>query len=479
MTSPVIYWFRQDLRSRDLPGLAAAAATGRPVICCYILDDHSCGAWAPGAASRWWLHHSLAALSRDLQAQGGGLVLRRGPADRELETLVEQTGATAIYCSRVYEPWADELEQRLHDRCNDQGVAFKRYPGSLLFQPERVRNQSGNPFKVFTPFWKACRAQAEPAAPADIPDLVFADAPAGGLELDDLALTPRNPDWAAHWSDLWQPGADGASAALNRFLTRAIEDYAAARDHPDRDATSRLSPHLHFGELSPHRLWQEVRRHCALHPDLASQETKFLSELGWREFSHHLLYHFPDLTDTPFKDNFEHFPWLGNHDHLDVWQKGQTGYPIVDAGMRELWQTGYMHNRVRMITASFLTKHLLLPWQIGQRWFHDTLVDADLANNSCSWQWVAGCGADAAPYFRIFNPTLQGNKFDAEGAYVRRWVPELAGLPNKYIHAPAQAPAAVLAEAGIELGTTYPFPVVDHKTAREAALTAYASLPKG
>jgi deoxyribodipyrimidine photo-lyase len=477
LTSPVIYWFRQDLRCRDLPGLAAAAATGQPLLCCYILDDHSAGPWAAGGASRWWLHHSLAALSHELQDHGGQLIFLRGPAERELSALVEQASATAVYCSRVYEPWADALENRLHQRFSDQGVAFKRYPGELLFQPERVRNKAGKPFRVFTPFWKACRAQTEPHPPAAMPHLDFA-ATAPGLTLEDLALLPRNPDWAAHWQDLWQPGANGASAALTRFLRHALDDYAHSRDHPDRAATSLLSPHLHFGEIAPQRLWLEVRRHCAAHPQLADQEKKFLSELGWREFSRHLLHHFPQLTETPFKANFEHFPWLGDHGTLDAWQRGQTGYPIVDAGMRELWQTGYMHNRVRMITASFLTKHLLLPWQMGQRWFHDTLVDADLANNSCSWQWVAGCGADAAPYFRIFNPTLQGTRFDAEGAYVRRWVPELAALPSRYIHAPDQAPVNVLAAAGVDLGRTYPLPVVEHKAAREAALSAYAALPK-
>jgi deoxyribodipyrimidine photo-lyase len=478
LTSPVIYWFRQDLRSRDLPGLAAAAATGQPLLCCYVLNDQSPGPWAAGGASRWWLHHSLAALARDLQAQGGQLVLLRGPAGRELNALVEQTGAAAIYCSRVYEPWADDLESRLSDYFTDQGLAFKRYPGALLFQPELLRNQAGKPFKVFTPFWKACRAQPEPPAPADMPPLNFG-ATAVGLSLDDLGLLPSKPDWAAHWPDLWQPGADGASTALTRFLRQAIDDYADSRDHPDRAATSRLSAHLHFGEIAPQRLWLEIRRHCAARPELAGQEKKFLSELGWREFSHHLLHHFPHLTETPFKDNFEHFPWLGDHGNLAAWQRGQTGYPIVDAGMRELWHTGYMHNRVRMITASFLTKHLLLPWQMGQHWFHDTLVDADLANNSCSWQWVAGCGADAAPYFRIFNPTLQGTKFDAEGAYVRRWVPELALLPSRHIHAPTQAPSEVLDAAGVELGKTYPLPIVEHKAAREAALTAYSALPKG
>ncbi len=477
MSRPALFWFRQDLRTADLPGLLAAAASGAPLVCCYILDDDAPGQWAPGGASRWWLHHSLASLSDRLRALGGRLVLRRGPARRVLPALVKELDAGSVYCSRLYEPWAGVLEQDLHDALAAREVDFKRYPGALLFQPESVSTRSGDPFKVFTPFWKACRLQPEPPGPQGEPAApVFADSQPDGLALEALDLLPRNPDWAAHWLDHWAPGADGARTALRRFLAGPIDDYDESRNHPARDATSRLSPHLHFGELSPRQLWHTVRSHCAAHPELAHQEEKFLSELGWREFSHYLLHHFPAISEAPFKPAFAAFPWLGDDARLRAWQRGLTGYPIVDAGMRELWQTGYMHNRVRMITASFLTKHLLVPWQKGQRWFHDTLVDADLANNSCGWQWVAGSGADAAPYFRIFNPTLQGAKFDADGDYVRTWVPELAPLPTKYLHEPAAAPAGVLADAGIVLGETYPLPIVEHKIAREAALAAYGSL---
>jgi deoxyribodipyrimidine photo-lyase len=477
MTRPVVYWFRQDLRTVDLPGLRAAAATGAPLVCCYLLDEDSPGQWAPGGASRWWLHHSLAALAGRLEALGGRLLLRRGPARREIPDIVQALDAESVYCSRVYEPWAGELEADLHDDLARSGVALKRYPGALLFQPENVLNQSGEPYKVFTPFWRACRARPEPARPVAEPKgVAFADHALPGATLDELALLPRDPDWASHWGDYWQPGTGGARSALKRFLAGPIADYDASRNHPARDATSRLSPHLHFGEFSPRQLWHAVRSHCAAHPELDHQQEKFLSELGWREFSHHLLYHFPHITESPFKRAFTAFPWLGQAKHLRAWQRGRTGYPIVDAGMRELWHTGYMHNRVRMITASFLTKHLLLPWQEGQRWFHDTLVDADLANNSCGWQWVAGSGADAAPYFRIFNPTLQGAKFDAGGDYIRTWVPELASLPDKHLHEPAAAPARVLADAGIVLGDTYPEPIVEHKAAREAALAAYGAL---
>jgi deoxyribodipyrimidine photo-lyase len=477
MSNPIIYWFRQDLRTADLPGLLAAAATERPLIACYIHDEKTPGEWAPGGASRWWLHYSLQALAGELEALGGQLLIRRGDALTELPALAHHVAAEGIYCSRHYEPWAGPLEQALHDSLEGDGIAFRRYPGSLLFEPDQVRNQAGQPFRVFTPFWKACRRQAEPGRPLAPPGkLRWHPLPAESLSLEQLGLLPRNPDWAAHWDTLWQPGSRGAEGSLQRFLDGPLADYREGRDHPARDTTSRLSPHLHFGELSPRQLWHTLQRHCAHHPELEQQRDKFLSELGWREFSYHLLHHFPSIPEQPFKSDFEAFPWMGSDQMLRAWQEGRTGYPIVDAGMRELWQTGYMHNRVRMIAASFLTKHLLIPWQSGERWFWDTLVDADLANNACGWQWVAGSGADAAPYFRIFNPTLQGKKFDASGEYVRRWVPELANLPDKYIHQPDQAPSEALDAAAISLGKDYPLPIVEHQSAREAALAAYASL---
>ena len=477
MTAPVIYWFRQDLRTTDLPALNAAAATGQPLVACYILDDESPGQWQSGGASRWWLHHSLCALAEELRELGATLLIRRGPARREIPALAKETGASAVYCSRSYEPWAATLENDLHRELDREHVALKRYGGTLLFEPEQIANLSGKPFRVFTPFWKSCRRQTPPDAPQPLAHKpLFHSAALDGLEPEALALLPREPDWAAHWGELWQPGSKGAQHSLARFLKGAIEDYDESRNHPMRDATSRLSPHLHFGEVSPRQVWHAICQHCAGQPGLEHQRDKFLSELGWREFSHHLMHHFPTINDHPFKPQFEAFPWLGVPANLTAWQQGLTGYPIVDAGMRELWHTGYMHNRVRMITASFLTKHLLLPWQAGQRWFWDTLVDADLANNSCSWQWVAGSGADASPYFRIFNPTLQGIKFDADGDYVRHWVPELAAMPAKYIHEPSVAPAQVLEQAQVILGKHYPQPIVNHKAAREAALTAYASL---
>lgn len=475
--APAIYWFRRDLRTTDLPALHAATAQGRPLVACYILDELAPGDWAPGAASRWWLHHSLQALAQALEALGCPLVLRRGDTVGELRALAEETGATGVFCSRAYAPWELQQEMRLHDELAIDSVELKRFGGSLLFEPEQVKNQAGQPFKVFTPFWKACRRLAEPALGQCQPISINALQPApAGVELDALELLPRAPDWALHWPTLWQPGAAGAEKALHGFLQDALADYDEARDYPAQQATSRLSAHLHFGEVSPAGVWRAIKEHCAQHPHLTVQQDKFLAELGWREFSHHLLFHHPSFADKPFNKRFEKFPWLGTPALLKRWQAGQTGYPLVDAGMRELWHTGTMHNRVRMVTASLLTKHLLIPWQAGARWFWDTLVDADLANNSCGWQWVAGSGADASPYFRIFNPTLQSKKFDAGGAYIRTWVPELAALPDRHIHEPSSAPPEVLKAAGITLGTTYPLPVVDHASAREAALLAYASI---
>ncbi len=477
MTAPLIFWFRQDLRTVDLPGLNAAAATGRPVLPLYILDTQTPGQWAPGGASRWWLHHSLAALSEALCECGTQLVLRKGNSVDVLDEIIEESGADAVYCSRQYEPWAGELEQTLHGHFQPRGIEFKRFPGHLLHEPGSVRTGNGDPFRVFTPFWRACRALEEPPEPRALPaDTLWQTPPPASEALSDWQLLPRQPDRAAGWHSLWQPGAQGARTRLQRFLSERVADYADKRDLPGVAATSGLSPHLHYGEISPRSIWHATRSAAAGETHLQKAADKFLAELGWREFSYHLLNFFPDIPTTSFKPAFEDFPWAGTEAQLKAWQEGRTGYPIVDAGMRELWATGYMHNRVRMVTASFLTKHLLIDWRLGERWFWDALVDADLASNSCGWQWVAGSGADAAPYFRIFNPTLQGEKFDPDGHYVRHWVPELAQLPDKYLHKPGAAPAAVLRDAGVTLGESYPEPLVEHRAAREAALAAYGHI---
>jgi deoxyribodipyrimidine photo-lyase len=478
MKTPIIFWFRQDLRLRDHPGLCAAAETGRPLIALYLLDESSPGQWRPGGASRWWLHHSLTALAESLgEHYDLPLLLRRGEALDVLLALCEETGADTIYCSRRYEPWAADLEQSLYEALSARQITFKRFPGHLLFEPGQVLTQAGEPFKVFTPFWRRCRAQPEPKLPLPRPEKITAHRklPAGD-PLDAWELTPTQPDWAAHWPEWWQPGEAGAAERLHRFIAYALADYDAGRDRPAQEATSRLSPHLHFGEISPRSIWHAAFRAASEWPGRQNQVDTFLSELGWREFSYQLLSFFPGLPEESFKAPFRTFPWRESDSALQAWQQGQTGYPLVDAGMRELWHTGYMHNRVRMITASFLTKHLLLHWRHGEAWFWDTLVDADLANNAASWQWVAGSGADAAPYFRIFNPVTQGEKFDPDGDYVRRWVPELAELPDKYLNRPFDAPAPVLETAGVRLGDNYPRPIVEHREARETALAAYDSI---
>jgi deoxyribodipyrimidine photo-lyase len=473
----VLHWFRLDLRLSDVPALAAAERDGARVLPVYILDDNAAGEWAPGSASRWWLHHSLERLGAALHKRGGKLLLRRGDTLQVLKEICEAQGISRIHCTRRYEPWAAEEEQQLHKALGDLGVTLKRFPGALLHEPGSVLTQAEEPFKVFTPFWRACRRNGV-AAPVDCSGVSWRRAD-GSETLTDWQLTPRNPDWATGWSDLWSPGEEGATERLDSFLSEAVAEYAEGRNLPGEDFTSRLSPHLHHGEISPRQVWARCEARRAESPGWEDALDKFQAELGWREFSYHLLHFFPHIPEKPFKENFSDFPWSQDKNKLRAWQRGNTGYPIVDAGMRELWSTGYMHNRVRMVVASFLCKHLLLHWRHGEDWFWDTLVDADLASNGCSWQWVAGSGADAAPYFRIFNPVTQGEKFDKDGRYVRRWVPELAELPDKYLHKPWEAPEEVLENAGVTLGTGYPEPIVDHRSARQGALDAYEAIKGG
>ncbi len=467
MKPPVILWFRQNLRLADHAAFIAAAAQG-PVIFLYILDDETPGDWRIGAASRWWLHKSLESLGKKVP-----LVLRRGAADRVIAGVLRETGAKSLCFTRDYAPWAGALEARVKDTCEAEGAACHRYGGFLLHEPEDIRNGMGEPYKVYTPFSKACFAKGGPKPPKPVPVFETWTGAVAGDALADWKLLPTAPNWAKSFESRWQPGEEGARARLDAFIANGLAAYADERDRPDRDVASRLSPHLHFGEVSPAQCWHAVRAAAARaggRIDLAAE--KFLKEMLWREFSYHLLHHWPSLPAEPFRPEFAAFPWQYNPQHLKAWQKGLTGYPIVDAGLRELWATGIMHNRVRMIAASFLIKHLLQPWQEGARWFWDTLVDADIANNSASWQWVAGCGADAAPYFRIFNPILQGEKFDTKGLYVRKWLPELGAMPDEFIHRPWEAPRSVLQAAGVELGRNYPHPLVDHGTARDRALSA-------
>jgi len=471
-----VVWFRQDLRLADNPALRHAAKAGE-VLPIYILEaDSQVAEREPlGGASRWWLHHSLTALQDAL----GGLALFKGDPCTLLAEILSRSGATSIVWNRCYEPAAIARDKQIKAQFADDGLEVKSFNASLLVEPWQITTQTGGPFKVFTPYWRSVqKIKHDAATKAPKPKLDKHSLALFKTSVSDLDLLPRRPNWAAGWDELWQPGEKGATARLKAFTSDGLHGYATLRDRPDKDNISRLSPHLHFGEISPRQILANMSHLAAQKPALAQDSAKFLSEVAWREFSTHLLYHFPKLVTDNWRTEFDAFPWRKNKAHLTAWQQGMTGYPMVDAGMRELWQTGFMHNRVRMLTASFLIKHLRLHWRLGQAWFNDTLLDADLANNSASWQWVAGSGADASPYFRIFNPILQGQKFDPDGIYVRRWCPEIADLDTKYIHSPFEAPEALLNKAGIKLGVTYPKPLVDHAAARAAALDGYKSVQK-
>lgn len=480
MSAPSIYWFRLDLRLADNPALRAAIERGGPVVPVFIWSPEEEAPWSPGGASRWWLHQSLAALEASLQGAGSRLILRRGPTLETLRALVKETGAGAVFWNRRYEPAVIARDAKVKEALRGDGLSVGSFNAALLREPWTVRNRSGGPFQVFTPFWKHCLAQPDPPEPLPAPRALLAPAKwPSSLALPELELEPKI-NWAQGLRAAWQPGETGAAANLKKFLTSAFSDYPEHRNRPDVVGTSRLSPHLHFGEISPRQVWQGLKAMAARRGLAVAQwrSSQFLAEVGWREFAHHLLYHFPHTPDEPLRAEFAKFPWRQDAAWLKAWQKGRTGFPIVDAGMRELWTTGWMHNRVRMIVASFLVKDLLHDWREGARWFWDTLVDADLANNTLGWQWTAGCGADAAPYFRVFNPTAQGERFDPQGDYVRRWCPELAKLPAAWIHRPDQAPPRVLEAAGVRLGRDYPAPLVGHAVAREVALEAWARLKR-
>jgi deoxyribodipyrimidine photo-lyase len=475
MQDPTILWFRQDLRLADNPVLAVVA--DRPLLPVFVLDDAAAGAWAPGGASRWWLHHSLVALGAALAARGVPLLLARGRAEIIIPALAQAVGATEVLAGRLYEPWARERDRRVAEALAADGRKLRLATSAVLREPARVMSGSGRPYAVYTPFAKAIAALGEPDPPLPAPTRLHPlPSPPPSEALADWSLLPHAPDWATAFPALWTPGEAGGAARVARFLGGPVAQYAARRDLPGVEGTSGLSPHLHWGEVSPRQLWHAVR---AALPGPLDRAWPFLSELLWREFSYHLLWHRPAMAEQPLRERFTRFPWQPDTALLRAWQRGQTGYPIVDAGMRQLWRFGWMHNRVRMIAASVLVKHLLQPWQAGAAWFWDTLVDADLASNSASWQWVAGSGSDAAPYFRVFNPVLQGEKFDPAGDYVRRFVPELARLPDRWLHRPWDAPATVLHGAGVALGQSYPLPVIDHAAGRARALAAFAAIGDG
>lgn len=471
-----IVWFRRDLRLDDNPALLEAIEHYDVVIPLYIdsMPRASKGKWGEGSATRWWLHHSLASLDETLRSLGSSLVIKQGEAAKVLQEVIDDSGAEAVFWNRRYTPDGIALDSILKKSLSEGGLTVRTFNSALIKEPWSHLKGDGHPYRVFTPFWKAYLGDLT-AVVAESSPIHIGSSPHGvkGQDLSTLQLLPRIP-WDQGFHGVWQPGERGARRQLDQFLGDGVMDYANGRDIPAVPGTSRLSPHLHFGEISPRRIVTETLIQHGLGakgPDI------FLKEVGWREFAYHLLYHFPTTVSEPMDQRFTRFPWREvDGDALSAWQRGQTGYPIIDAGMRELWQTGWMHNRVRMIVASFLTKNLMIHWIHGAEWFWDTLVDADLASNTMGWQWTAGSGADAAPYFRIFNPLLQGEKFDPSGAYVRRWVPELSRLPDRWIHRPFEMSIKDLDAVGLRLGVDYPQPLVDLKVTRDRALAAFATL---
>jgi deoxyribodipyrimidine photo-lyase len=471
--SPVLLWFRDDLRLADNPALAAARHGDRPIAFVYVLDEESMGLRPLGGAARWWLHESLASLTRDLARLGHTLLLKKGAAAKVIPQLARAIGAKHVLWNRRYGAGA-AVDAAVERALGRSGIGTETFAANLLHEPGTIRNAGGGPYNVFAAFWSAALRQGNPRAPLPRPRKLPPPAPApnaGSQSLDSLQLLPAGHDWTGGMSAAWTPGEKGAAAALADFV-RSADAYGEARDRLEPGATSRLSPHLRFGEISPFQVWHAItKRHAG------GGAAKFLSELGWREFAWSQLAEHPDMANANLRPEYDRIRWSEAFaDDVWAWRRGRTGYPIVDAGMRQLWQTGWMHNRARMIAASFLVKHMLVDWRIGEEWFWDTLVDADAANNPFNWQWIAGSGTDAQPFFRIFNPVLQGEKFDPDGAYVRRYVPELARLPARYIHKPWTAPGEVLTRAGVFLGQDYPRPLIDHAEARTRALETFAVL---
>ena len=465
-----VHWFRQDLRLSDNPALAQAGKHKR-ILPIYILDDENAGEYAMGSASRWWLYRSLNALNKSLD---GKLSVYRGDPQYIFDDILSRFDVEAVCWNRCYEPWRINCDRSIEEHLIAKRVAVHTFNGSLLWEPWDVQKGDGTPYRVFTPFYrKGCLKAETPRIPLSKPEGANYLLDQDETGIDALGLLPTI-DWYSELEAHWTIGEECAHRRLEAFISEGLSSYKDGRDIPAKSYVSRLSPHLHFGEISPNRIWHAVR-------NMGDDEhiDRFCCEMGWREFSYSLLYYNPELPHKNLQPKFDAFPWTENAEYLRAWQKGQTGVPMVDAGMRELWQTGYMHNRARMIAGSFLVKNLLLHWHHGERWFWDTLVDADLADNSANWQWIAGCGADAAPYFRIFNPVTQGQKFDPDGSYVRKYIPEIAALPDKYLFSPWEAPKFVLKEAGVKLETTYPKPVVNIKRSREAALEAFRSLRQG
>ncbi|VHO03847.1 deoxyribodipyrimidine photo-lyase [Candidatus Rhabdochlamydia sp. T3358] len=459
-----IIWFQRDLRVQDNPALKYASQLQLPILPIYIFDAEEDSNWSMGSSSRWWLHYSLQSLQKKLRELGLDLFFFQGATLHILQEIIDKADAKHIVWNYCYEPSALVREKKLIKLASAKKCIAKGFHANLLFVPGQITTKQGNPYQVFTPFWRCCLKQEVGNPEGRVTKKLQLASYSKHISLNTLDLLPHIP-WAQDFSFLWQPGEDSALKKWKHFLKGKIHQYAHGRDFPAERGTSMLSPHLHFGEISVKRIFEDLLKNT--HSEV------FLREIGWREFANHLLIAFPHTPSKPLRVEYTHFPWKRNAKWLKAWQKGMTGIPIVDAGMRQLWQLGWMHNRVRMIVASFLVKDLNIPWQEGAKWFWDTLVDADLANNTLGWQWCAGCGADAAPYFRIFNPFTQGKKFDPKAEYVRQFVPELKKLPNSYIHTPHLAPKSVLEEAGVYLGKNYPYPIVDHDLARKRALQVY------
>ena len=471
---PNIVLFRRDLRLSDNPALYEAAKHKAPIVPVYVYSEEEAPGWGIGAATKFWLHHSLYALDKSMNHH---LVIVRGDAEKVLKKILKETGAENIFWNRRYEPHLAKEDDHLQKSLEKDGIDVQIFQASLLWEPWDITKKDGTPYKVYTPYYrKGCLKAAPPRQPLKKPsNLTFKKVKS--VSIDDLKLLPKKPRWDKKMEAYWTPGEDGAHKTLTKFLKKGFKNYKEGRNFPKQEVLSALSPHTHFGEVSPNQIWYASDRAGHEHHQEKELDT-FHSELAWREFSYYLMHQFPQLPNKPWSEKFAKMKWSGSEKNLKAWQQGQTGYPIVDAGMRELWETGYMHNRIRMVVASFLIKHLQINWVKGEEWFWDCLVDGDLAVNAFNWQWVAGCGADAAPYFRVFNPVLQGEKFDKDGWYVRKWVPELKAMPDKYIHHPWDAPDDILRKAKVDLGCTYPRPLVEHNEARENALQAYKNLKK-
>ncbi len=473
---PTIVWFRQDLRLQDNSALQAAVLKGAPIVPVYIEDAEAAGKWRPGGASRWFLHRALESLDASLHVEGGRLFYFKGDSLTELQRLIDATGAVRVYWNRRYEGFHRECDARIKRALREGGLEVESFNSRLLHEPHTVSTGSGQPYKVYTPYWRNVKERPlEEPVVFEAGEARFYGKDGFGTTLPELGILPRHP-WHEKLGTHWEVSEGAAQKQLEDFLGGAVGHYDTARDLPSEPGTSRLSPYLHWGLIGPRQVMARLHASADLR---ASGPQVYAKEIYWREFAYNVLYHFPDTPEEPLQEKYAGFPWEPDEQVLRRWQRGQTGYPIIDAGMRELWATGWMHNRVRMIVSSLLVKHLLQDWQSGARWFWDTLVDADLASNTLGWQWSGGCGADAAPYFRIFNPMTQGQKFDPDGDYVRKWVPELAKVPAKYIHEPWEAPASLLAHCGCRLGDNYPRPMVDHKAGRERALAAFARVKAG